>query len=198
MSQKVFEHSALWGKFETWNDKPDQDLLHTHQVHGVEIVPKDECSTNTEADGMIFHKSEIPSNTALAIKTADCMPILIQGENEVVFLHAGWKGLAIGILKHPSIAKINPKYALIGPSIHSCCFEVSEDFHHHFSGSAHFEQSGGKYYFNLQAEAYDQLQSQFPNMSIEIAPQCTCCDNTFHSYRRDKTKIRNWNLFIKG
>ncbi len=196
MSTKVWEHNSLWGKFQTWNEKPEFEVAHTHQVHGVEIVPCDYATTATEADGMIFHKDEISS--PLAIKTADCMPILIQGESEVVFLHAGWKGLSIGILKHPALAQIKPLYALIGPSIHSCCFEVTEEFHHHFSGSPHFGQSGNKYYFNLQAEAYDQLINAFPELRIEIAPECTCCDNTFHSYRRDKTKLRNWNIFIKG
>ena len=195
---KVFEYQCGWGRFEVWTEKPSITLLHTHQTHSVNIVSKDECLTTTEADGMIFHQDEIPSQTALAIKTADCMPILLLGEQDCVFLHAGWKGLAVGILKQPQIAQIQPIYAFIGPSIHSCCFEVSEDFHHHFSGSPYFEQSGGKYYFNLQAEAYAQLQSQFPDLRIEIAPQCTCCDNTFHSYRRDKTSNRNWNLFIKG
>lgn len=196
MSGKVFEYACDWGKFETWTDKPSFDFFHTHQVHGVEIADCSHANTATEADGMIFHKNEITA--PLAIKTADCMPILIQGKDDIVFLHAGWKGLSIGILKHPKISQIKPKFALIGPSIHSCCFEVTEEFHHHFSGSSHFQQSGNKYFFNLQAEAHDQLLQQFPDLRVEIAPQCTCCDNTFHSYRRDKTTLRNWNLFIKG
>mgnify|MGYP002785107944 CR=1 FL=1 len=195
---KVFDYQCEWGRFETWTEKPSVELLHTHQTHSINIVSKDECLTTTEADGMIFKRDEIPPMSALAIKTADCMPILILGKDDCVFLHAGWKGLAIGILKQPQIAQIRPIYAFIGPSIHSCCFEVSEDFHHHFSGSPYFEKSGEKYFFNLQAEAYAQLHSQFPDLRIEIAPQCTCCDNTFHSYRRDKTSNRNWNLFFKG
>lgn len=195
---KVFDYQCEWGRFETWTEKPSVELLHTHQTHSINIVSKDECLTTTEADGMIFKRDEISPMLALAIKTADCMPILILGKDDCVFLHAGWKGLAIGILKQPQIAQIRPIYAFVGPSIHSCCFEVSEDFHHHFSGSPYFEKSGEKYFFNLQAEAYAQLHSQFPDLRIEIAPQCTCCDNTFHSYRRDKTSNRNWNLFFKG
>ena len=197
MSGKVFEHQMLWGKFQTWTKKPEIPLLHTHQVHGIEIAEKNECHTETKADGMIFKRSEIPDDSALAIKTADCMPILIQSETEVIFLHAGWKGLAIGILNHPLLKEIKPLYAFIGPSIQECCFEVSEDFHHHFPGSPHFHKSGEKYFFNLQAEAFNQLEQLFPQLRIEIAAECTCCDNKFHSYRRNKTIERNWNLFIK-
>ncbi len=197
MSGKVFEYQTPYGRFETWDEKPAFDIVHTHQVHGIEIASKDEANTETKADGIIFSESEFQGEI-LAIKTADCMPILITGESKTIFLHAGWKGLSIGILNHPLIKQIKPQYAFIGPSIHSCCFEVSDDFHHHFSGSPYFENSGGKYFFNLQAEAYAQLQNQFPELRIEIAPQCTCCDNTFHSYRRDKTTNRNWNIFIKG
>lgn len=198
MSGKVFEHQTLWGRFETWTTKPDRNLLHTHQVHGIDIISPELCRKETLADGMIFKIDSIPKDALLTVKTADCMPILIQGEHDVVFLHAGWKGLALGILQRTEIKSINPLYALIGPSIHNCCFEVSEDFHHHFPGSPYFEQSGGKYFFNLQAEAFSQLESQFPDLRIEIAPGCTCCDNIFHSYRRNKTTERNWNLFIKG
>jgi hypothetical protein len=137
-------------------------------------------------------------NQPLAIKTADCMPIVIEGEKGVIFLHAGWKGLADGILNRPEIALIHPQQVFIGPSIHVCCFEVSPEFKENFKQSSFFKESEGKIYFDLQQEASRILKEEFPYILVSIAPVCTCCNNKFHSYRRDKTKNRNWNLYIKG
>jgi copper oxidase (laccase) domain-containing protein len=96
------------------------------------------------------------------------------------------------------MALINPQQVLIGPSIHVCCFEVSPDFKENFKHSSFFKESEGKIYFDLQQEASRILKEEFPHILVNIAPVCTCCNNKFHSYRRDKTKNRNWNLYIKG
>lgn len=189
-----YSQSLEKGKFETWTTKPDLNFHHVTQVHGVEIVSLE--TLPAEADGMMVSWNEL--NQPLAIKTADCMPIVFEGEKGVVFLHAGWKGLAGGILKRPEIALINPQRVLIGPSIHACCFEVSPDFKQNFNSSPFFKHSDGKLYFDLQAEAARLLKNEFPDLSVTIAPVCTCCDLKFHSHRRDKTKNRNWNLYIKG
>ncbi len=170
------------------------NFYHVTQVHGVEIVSLE--TLPAEADGMIASWEDL--NAPMAIKTADCLPIVIEGEKGVVFLHAGWRGLADGILRRPEVALIIPQRAFIGPSIHVCCFEVSPEFKDNFKTSSFFKEVGGKLYFDLQQEARYQLQQEFNNLLVSIAPTCTCCHNEFNSYRRDKTKNRNWNLYIKG
>ena len=182
------------GRFETWSTKPEINFFQVTQVHGVEIVSLE--TLPSEADGMMVSWQDL--NQPLAIKTADCMPIVVEGEKGVIFLHAGWKGLADGILKRPEMALINPQQVFIGPSIHVCCFEVSPEFKENFKQSSFFKESDGKIYFDLQQEASRILKEEFPHLLVSIAPVCTCCNNKFHSYRRDKTKNRNWNLYIKG
>ena len=182
------------GRFETWSTKPEINFYQVTQVHGVEIVSLE--TLPSEADGMMVSWQDL--NQPLAIKTADCMPIVVEGEKGVIFLHAGWKGLADGILKRPEMALINPQQVFIGPSIHVCCFEVSPEFKENFKQSSFFKESEGKIYFDLQQEASRILKEEFPHILVSIAPVCTCCNNKFHSYRRDKTKNRNWNLYIKG
>jgi copper oxidase (laccase) domain-containing protein len=167
---------------------------HVTQVHGVDIVSLE--TLPSEADGMMV--SWVDLNQPLGIKTADCLPIVIEGEKGVIFLHAGWKGLADGILKRPEMTLIIPQRVFIGPSIHACCFEVTPDFKDNFKTSSFFKESEGKLYFDLQLEASRLLKEEFPNLLIGISPICTFCDHRFHSYRRDKTKNRNWNLYIKG
>ena len=190
----LYSESLDKGRFETWTEKPDINFYHVTQVHGVEIVSLE--TLPSEADGMMVSWAEL--NQPLAIKTADCMPIVVEGEKGVIFLHAGWKGLADGILKRPEMTLIIPQRVFIGPSIHVCCFEVTPDFKDNFKSSPFFKETEGKLYFDLQLEASRLLKEEFPNILIGISPVCTCCHNEFHSYRRDKTKNRNWNLYIKG
>lgn len=191
---QAFSESLNRGRFETWTKKPEISIVHAHQVHGTDIVSLE--TLPCEADGLMVSWDEF--NAPLAIKTADCMPIVIEGEKGVIFLHAGWKGLADGILKKPEVTVIQPQRAFIGPSIHSCCFEVSEDFRSHFPDSPHFSNREGKLYFDLNQEARAQLRISVPQLQVGIAPSCTKCNLEFHSHRRDKTKERNWNLYIKG
>lgn len=190
----VFSETLNKGRFETWTSKPDMNFYHVTQVHGVEIVSIE--TLPAEADGMVASWSDF--NEPMAIKTADCLPIVIEGEKGAVFLHAGWRGLADGILKRPEISLIIPQRAFIGPSIHVCCFEVTPDFKENFKTSPFFKETDGKLFFDLQQEARRLLRDEFPNLLVTIAPICTCCHNDFHSYRRDKTKSRNWNIYIKG
>lgn len=168
--------------------------VHVSQVHGTDIVSPE--TLPCEADGIVVSWEEF--DKPLAIKTADCLPIVIEGDKGVVFLHAGWRGLAHGILDKPEIEMINPQRVFIGPSIHECCFEVSADFHLHFPDSPNFKKIKNKYYFNLQEEAKRKLREKFPSLLVQYAPVCTSCNPALHSYRRDKTTERNWNLYIKG
>jgi len=190
----IFTEALNQGRFETWSQKPETFFYHVTQVHGVDIVSIE--TLPAEADGMMASWEDLTS--PLAIKTADCLPIVIEGEKGVIFLHAGWRGLAHGILERPELDLIHPQSAFIGPSIHVCCFEVSEEFQSHFKESLFFKKTHDKLFFDLQLEAQQRLKTKFPNLSVRIAPLCTCCHNDFHSYRRDQTKNRNWNLYIKG
>jgi polyphenol oxidase len=190
----VYLENLNHGRFETWNHQPEIPFHAAHQVHGTEIVSIE--TLPAEADGLLVSWEEF--DRPLAIKTADCLPIIIEGSKGAVFLHAGWRGLANKILQRPEIAMINPQRVLIGPSIHYCCFEVSPDFKENFPDSTNFQKHGGKLTFNLQQEAKDQLRQLYPNLLVDISPICTYCNSDFHSYRRDKTQKRNWNLYIKG
>lgn len=190
----TFSESLNRGRFETWTRKPEMQLVHATQVHGTDIVSPE--ALPCEADGIFVSWEDF--NHPLAIKTADCLPIIIEGEKGVIALHAGWRGLARGILEKPEIEAINPQRVFIGPSIHECCFEVSHDFNLQFPESPFFRKVKNKFFFNLQEEAKRRLRLKYPSLLIQYAPVCTSCNKALHSYRRDKTTDRNWNLYIKG
>ena len=141
----IFSENLNQGRFETWTERPEMQFIHATQVHGVDIVSPE--TLPTEADGIVVSWNNF--DKPLAIKTADCLPIVIEGQKGVVFLHAGWRGLANGILERPEITMIGPERVLVGPCIHECCFEVSEDFKSNFPDSSYFTQRQKKYFFNL-------------------------------------------------
>lgn len=191
----AYHHDLNFGRFEVRTLSPEIDILQARQVHGAEIATTQ--SLPCSADGLMVLWEEY--QRPIAIKTADCLPVVIEGEKGVVCLHAGWRGLALGILQQPQIEAIKPLRALIGPSIHPCCFEVTAEFKQHFPQSQNFKMVGEKLYFDLQQEAHFILSQRFPQLQIEVTPICTSCRPDFHSYRRDKILTeRNWNLYIKG
>lgn len=185
------------GEFITVNqNKKDINIIHTHQTHSTIIVEyKGQDLRKTEADGILINYNDLGLNNFIAIRTADCMPIFILGKKQVVCIHAGWKGLSDGILKNPIIKTVKPFYAFIGPSIQKESFEVSSEFKKNFEGNSNFYEFDNKLYFDLQKEAKDQLYDQYDGIKVEICTKDTLQDELFYSYRRDKTHLRNWNLF---
>lgn len=79
------------------------------------------------------------TNTVCAVMTADCLPILIcdQDASCVAAVHAGWRGLATGVIQN-TIRKMSasPERLLmwVGPHISAEYFEVGEDVRNHFTG----------------------------------------------------------------
>ena len=190
MSELIYARKLKFGEFKVYNDKPDFDCIHVHQIHSIDIV--DLHQLDQKSDGIIFDNTY---QQPVAIKTADCMPIVLYGETQSIFLHTGWAGLSKGILQTEKIKNINPQYIYIGPSIHVDHFEVTSEFKDNFKDSPHFLQKNDKLYFDLHAHACDILKELFPNAQIEVDTICTHRDNRFNSYRRDKTAKRNWNIW---
>jgi len=124
-------------RFETYDQKPEFEVVKLKQVHGPHVVTYQEASIKElEADGMV-----LPSTfqKPAAIITADCLPILIQGLKGYAFLHAGWRGLHNQIMNHSLIHDLQPQSAYIGPHIKVCCFEVQPEFKTNFP-QEHFYQ----------------------------------------------------------
>jgi YfiH family protein len=189
----TFEAPLLRGRFIVFNQKPEFDLLKVKQIHSDIIVNEDQCQSQlTEADGIIGSDS-VPK----AILTADCVPLVLIGKDSHVVIHAGWRGLAQNILSHELIKNINPIYAFIGPHIRPEHYEVQSDFLANFP---HFQEAftkqHGNIYFNLAYVATEQLRSAFSGIVIEDCGLCTYSNLKFHSFRRDKTIKRNWNIYF--
>jgi len=188
MSEIVFEKKWDFGVFQTWNEKPPFETFHVHQVHGIDFLQE---NSSGQADGISGTQTR-----PWAIKTADCLPIVIIGHRGHVFMHAGWRGLAQKIHLHHEVEKIAPFYVFVGPHICADHFEVSSDFTENFPKSNNLKQSNdGKYSFDLFGQLVSDLKEKFKDITVENAKQCTFELPHLHSYRLNKTEQRNWNIF---
>ena len=193
METITFEAPLLRGRFVVFNSPPEFELIKFKQTHSTIIVNEDSCAQSEQIGDGIHGNSAIPK----AILTADCMPLVIIGADTHVVVHAGWRGLAQNILSHPQIAKIKPTYAFIGPHIKTDHYEVQSDFYNNFPEYKDaFTVQNEKIYFNLEYVAKRQLTKCYPGIVIEDCGLCTFSDLKFHSYRRNKTINRNWNVYF--
>ena len=136
-------------------------------------------------------------NIAIAVLTADCVPILIYDKNLKIIsvIHAGWKGAYIGIIrkvikfliKNGSNAK--DLIAVIGPSISQKNYEIQKDFKDKFlkkdkQNKIFFKLIKNKTYFSLNKYVYSELKKLGVN-NLEIINKDTFDPkNNFFSARR--------------
>jgi YfiH family protein len=111
-------------------------LLRVRQVHGANVLVRRAGDTDRggmpDADVII----SIDPTVAIAIQTADCVPLLIvdRRTGAVAAAHAGWRGLAAAVpraaieaLQREFAARPSDLVVAAGPSIGPCCYEVGED-----------------------------------------------------------------------
>ena len=110
-------------------------------------------------------------NIALGVLTADCVPILIYDNNLKIIsvIHAGWKGVYIGVVKRvikfliENGSNAKDLIAVIGPSISQKSYEVQKDFKDKFlkkdkHNKIFFKLRKNKTHFSLNKYIYSQLK----------------------------------------
>ena len=126
----------------------------------------------------------------VAIKTADCIPVLLIDERgrAVAAVHAGWRGTVGRIAARAAEAmgrrfgtRAQDIHAAIGPGIGKCCYEVGAEVAAQFGGQ-------GRAHIDLAAINRRQLEEIGVTPSrIYASNLCTMCGSEeFHSFRRDK------------
>jgi len=189
---------------------PDSEKIYfLNQLHSNKVIfISSESDLNRQEGGDAIISSK--RNFFIGIKTADCVPILLSDRNSsfVAAIHAGWRGTFYKVLDK-TIKKIvkefncNPKdiIAAIGPSIGMCCYEINlslwEKFNQRFTlAPDDFNQIGKKYYLNLQSINKNLLNNNGIE-SIDLILNCTKCDESFYSYRRDGSTEQSQISIIK-
>jgi YfiH family protein len=176
-----------------------EGLLRPRQVHGPIVVSAATCREvpPPEADAVLSTEPGVP----VGVVTADCVPVLLADATGgvVVAAHAGWRGLAQGILAQSVDAlrrnSTAPLVAVIGPHIGPCCYEVDapvlEPLREAFGAALDDALTLGRpghAQLDLGCLARHTLARAGLDASCigALSAACTHCDAArFHSFRRD-------------
>lgn len=191
--------------------KMNRELLRTllpsepawlSQVHGSVVLDAATVNTAPKADASIAYRAGV----VCVIQTADCLPVLfcdLQGK-VVGAAHAGWRGLAHGVLENTVTCMRNAGAAEItawlGPAIGPSCFEVGQDVYDAFvvrdprMDSAFQAHATGKYLADIYALARIVLRDAGV-VEVFGGGLCTVSEKErFYSYRRDRVTGRMASL----
>jgi hypothetical protein len=163
-------------------------FAHIRQVHGSTVLTlSHEPEQLIEADG---HATSV-RGLAPMVLTADCLPIVIAGGGAVAVVHAGWRGLAGGVVAE-GVAAVDglghgdaELVAAIGPGAGPCCYEVGEEVHEAFGADGENARNGQ----NLDLKAIARAQLHAAGVGVVHDVQlCTICSEAalFFSHRRDR------------
>lgn len=183
-------------------------VISLPQVHGTDVLSVTEADAGRgyakpacgAGDGYVTEVSGLP----LGVKSADCVPVLLESRDAqgnvlaVAAVHAGWRGTAGGIVTNAvkALRDACPNaeiYTAIGPCIGACCFEVDGDCVDEFVRNLGAElvqkcfkkAQNGKYYGDLTLVNRLLLNAAgVPDTHIDAANVCTCCHPAqFFSHR---------------
>ena len=166
------------------------------QVHGVNVAVEP-ASDEPEADAAVTHTTA----TVLAVLTADCLPVVFaaQDGSEVAVAHAGWRGLAGGVLEATLDAMHTPReriVAWLGPAAGPQAYEIGQEVFDAFvrrdadAASAFVATRPGHWRVDLYALARRRLAIAGVTR-VDGGGLCTISDaQRFFSHRRDQRSGR--------
>lgn len=187
----------------------NRELLRDHlpaepcwleQTHSINVVNLD-YESNRRADAAITRNAD----TVAVVMTADCLPVLLcnRSGSEVAVIHAGWRGLAEGVIEATVQAmKSSPDQLLawIGPGISQQYFEVGDEVRKVFvesndSADSHFIANRSAHWLcDLGGLASDSL-TRLEVAEIGRTDYCSFRDESlFFSYRRNAVTGRMASL----
>ena len=126
----------------------------------------------------------------LAVRTADCVPIVLEGDGTVAVVHAGWRGLAGGIVAETVEAMGGAQRAVLGPHIRAGCYEFGADDLDEVVGAlgSHVRTTTtwGAPALDLTAAA----RALLADVDIVDDGACTACTDIYFSWRARQEAAR--------
>lgn len=184
------------------------DPVWLKQVHGVGLVRADDFLFK-EAEGFLSKKASAEGSllpvadgsytfkpgVVCTVMTADCMPIFLSSKegDRVAIVHAGWRGLADGIIEQGVTAlgcDHDQVVAWAGPCIGPDSFEIGDEVRQQLGGADSAYRASGnstvtklKWFANLYQLAGERL-ADIGVDNYHHSDVCTFKDKDYFSYRR--------------
>lgn len=175
--------------------------IHKNNVAVIDQHFKQSCEIQQQellmtADAVI---TSLP-NTAVAVSTADCVPIICtDNETFVAAIHAGWRGIVSNIITN-TIDKlenlgcdINKLTFLVGPCISGLNYEIGEDVWHEFENSFNdnelkailIKKTTEKFFPDIRTAVDIQISRKTKKDNIFHFNANTYTDTRFYSVRKE-------------
>jgi len=164
-----------------------ENLATVKQIHSASVVNAEgRRGLLGEGDALL----EDRPGAVIAVRTADCIPILLADERHraIAAVHAGWRGTvarivaaAVDAMRARFGTAPGDLHAAIGPGIGKCCYQVGPEV------AAYFGEQG-RAHISLRDANFDQLlRAGVTPERIYASNLCTMClAGEFHSFRRDR------------
>lgn len=177
---------------------PGDALATVYQVHSARVVAVDAPfppAARPQADALVSARPGV----ALAVLTADCVPVLLADAEARVIgaVHAGWKGALAGVVEAAVAAMVglgadrSRLEAALGPCIAQESYEVGADFPAPFlalnrADGRHFApaERAGHYLFDLAGYVQARIEATGIGRVDRVAYDTRARDDLFFSYRR--------------
>jgi YfiH family protein len=155
-----------------------ENLVLARQAHGCRIQ---QVGSGLEppclpVDGFVTSEPGV-----LGLLTADCAAVILAGADSLALIHAGWRGLAAGIIDRCAEKLGSVRQAWIGPSIRECCYEVGREVEAMISAQGLPARRGR---LDIPAVAEEALRRAGVARVIAF-DACTGCDGRYFSFRRE-------------
>lgn len=161
------------------------EWAEVEQVHGAGVVVVDGPGAAGEADALV---TTVPG-LVLAVRSADCMALVLHGGGGVGIAHAGWRGVAAGVVGATVAAMrargVPPLRAVIGPHIGPCCFEVGDEVADAFPAALARTAWGSR-----SVDLASAVAPQLAGVEVRRTGGCTRCGAGWFSHRADATPQR--------
>ncbi len=161
-----------------------KSISFMNQVHGSAVVQVDSTTKQIPTcDAIVTTEKSL----GLAVLTADCIPLLIDGENCIAAIHVGRRGLVSGVITE-SIAVLKNLgatrfKAVLGPSICGKCYEVDLTMYDEISSQLPSTSTSREVHsLDLPSGAIDELTKL--GVATKVHHICTMESPDYFSYRR--------------
>lgn len=188
-AEPVAEVVARWRGFRSSFQPRFNAIQRSHQVHGAKVLWHDHVAPGWhEGDDADGHATA-QKGVLLSVTVADCVPVFLADRKcrAVALLHAGWRGVAGGILgvgvallKDRAGVPAADLAAHFGVAICGKCYEVGEEVARAVLGA---RAPSGKSRLDLRAVLVEQAAG-LGIADATLTPYCTVCDfDRFYSHR---------------
>lgn len=164
-----------------------------------QIAPERSLLRFGEYDAVIAPLTQnVPGeHVGYGIATADCVPVILRGSSGWGLVHAGWRGLANGIVTKVARALGDVVEAAVFACAGGDVYHVGAEVIEAIGASAMYRAiPNGKFLLDTAETASAQIRSSLSGRAVKLSGICTITDGRFHSHRRDGERAGRSMTFV--